>query len=85
MQVEYPFLRYNLFYYTHVLSFYERARKDDRYGEALEMLKSKLDERGRLVVERPNRKLAKFLFCRKGEPSELATKRYREIVNNTAS
>ena len=85
MQVEYPFLRYNLFYYTHVLSFYERARKDDRYGEALEMLKSKLDQRGRLVVERPNRKLAKFLFCRKGEPSELATKRYQEIVTNMAS
>ena len=43
MQVEHPGLRYNLFYYTHVLSFYERARRDARYGEALEMLKSKLD------------------------------------------
>jgi len=78
-------LRYNLFYYAHVLSFYARARKDDRYGEALEMLKSKLDERGRLVVERPNRKLVKFLFCRKGKPSEMATKRYQEIVTNMAS
>ena len=28
MQVEYPFLRYNLFYYTYVLSFYPKARKD---------------------------------------------------------
>ena len=30
MQVEYPFLRYNLFYYTYVLSFYAKARKDER-------------------------------------------------------
>jgi hypothetical protein len=26
MQIEYPFLRYNLFYYVYVLSFYERAK-----------------------------------------------------------
>ncbi len=82
MQVEYPFLRYNLFYYLYVLSFYKPACRDGRYREALQALQSKLDEHGRVVVERPNRKLAKFSMCRKGEPSELATRRYREIAEN---
>ncbi len=82
MQVEYPFLRYNLFYYTYVLSFYSKSRQDKRFKEALEGLREKLDGRGRLIVERPNRKLARLNFCKKGEPSELATKRYREIAAN---
>ena len=82
MQIEYPFLRYNLFYYTYVLSFYSKARKDKRFKEALATLESKLDARGRILVERPHRKLAKMDFCKKGEPSELATRRYREIRAN---
>ena len=82
MQVEYPFLRYNLFYYVYVLSFYERAKQDKRFLEALKLLESKLDARGRLVVERPHRKLAQLSFCKKGEPSELATRRYKEITKN---
>ncbi len=82
MQIEYPFLRYNLFYYTYVLSFYAKARRDKRFKEALVTLKEKLDDRGRVVVERPNRKLAKLKFCRRGKPSQAATKRYREIVVN---
>lgn len=82
MQVEYPFLRYNLFCYVYVLSFYKRARDDRRYLEALRLLESKLDARGRVMVERPHRKLANLSFCRAGCPSELATSRYREIVKN---
>jgi hypothetical protein len=82
MQVEYPFLRYNLFYYVYILSFYDRARNDQRYLEALRHLESKLDAHGRVVVERPNRKLANLSFCAAGRPSELATGRYREIVKN---
>ena len=85
MQVEYPFLRYNLFYYTYVLSFYAKARKDKRFKEALRKLEEKLDDRGRLILERPNRKLAKMMFCKKGEPSDLATNRYREILANMES
>jgi hypothetical protein len=38
MQVEYPFLRYNLFYYTFVLSFYLKARMDKRFEDALAWL-----------------------------------------------
>lgn len=82
MQVEYPFHRYNLFYYVYVLSFYEKARKDERFLEALELLSKKLDSKSRMIVERPNRKLEKFSFCRKGEPSEAATLRYLEILQN---
>lgn len=82
MQVEYPFLRYNLFYYVYVLSFYEKACKDKRFKEAFAALRGKLDSSGRLIVERPNRKLEKLDICRKGEPSEAATERYLEIVRN---
>ena len=82
LQVEFPFLRYNLFYYVYVLSFYDRARDDERYLEALRLLESKLDARGRVVVERPNRRLAELSFCAAGRPSDLATARYREIVRN---
>ncbi|MCX5779966.1 MAG: prenyltransferase [Firmicutes bacterium] len=82
MQVEYPFLRYNLFYYTYVLSFYPKARQDERYKEAFTTISKKLDGQNRLIVERPNRKLEKLDICRKGEPSEAATERYFEIVKN---
>jgi hypothetical protein len=82
MQVEFPLLRYNLFHYVYVLSFYERARDDRRFREALHLLQSKLDDDGHIVVERPNRKLAGLSFCAAGRPSELATARYREIVTN---
>lgn len=82
MHVEYPFLRYNLFSYVYVLSFYHRSGNDELYLEALVLLQSKLDDRGRIVVERPNRELADLSFCAKGRPSELATGRYREILKN---
>jgi hypothetical protein len=82
MQVEYPFLRYNLFYYTYVLSFYPRARQDGRFREVFAALSKKLDDQNRLIVERPNRKLDKLEICSKGKPSLAATERYLEIVNN---
>jgi hypothetical protein len=81
MKVEYPFFRYNLFFYVYVLSFYKRAKKDHRFLEALETLESKLVN-GKIVVENPNRKLAGLSFCKKGEPSDLATDRYLKIMNN---
>jgi hypothetical protein len=81
LQVAFPFASYNLFFYVYVLSFYERAKRDGRFLDALGVLESKLVN-GRMVVERPNQKLAGFAFCKKGEPSDLATERYREIVRN---
>lgn len=82
MQAEYPFLRYNLFSYVYVLSFYERARSDARFLEAFEILRTKTDEEGYMVVERPNRKLAGLSAFSKGKRSEPATRRYQEILEN---
>jgi len=81
MEVEYPLWHYNLFQYVYVLSFYEKARKDARFLEALGALQGKLCD-GQIVIERISPKLAKanLEFCRKGKPSELATKRYHEIT-----
>ena len=81
MQVEYPFRSYNLFVYIYVLSFYNRAKEDNRFLEALEVLESKMLD-GQIIVERIVPKLAKFLFCKKKESNELATLRYHEILNN---
>ena len=81
MQIEYPFRGYGLFHYVYVLSFYESARKDDRFKEALEVLESKLAD-GQIVVERVVPKLAKLSFCKKNKPSKLATYRYQEILKN---
>jgi len=81
MKVEYPFFRYNLFFYVYVLSFYNKVKKDWRFLEALRVLESKLVN-GKIIVENPNRKLAGFSFCKKGQPSDLATERYHEILKN---
>ncbi|MFZ5940224.1 MAG: prenyltransferase [Bacteroidota bacterium] len=81
MKVEFPFFRYNLFYYVYTLSFYETARSDRRFLEALDLLRSRMKE-GRIIVENPNRQLEAFSFCRKMEASDLATARYAEIIKN---
>lgn len=83
MQVEYPMRGYNLFIYLYVLSFYSRARKDERFLEALRALQSRLRD-GQVVVERVVPNLAGLSFCKKGEVSEPATERYREILRNMA-
>jgi hypothetical protein len=81
MQVEYPFRNYNLFLYVYVLSFYDRAKEDSRFLEALKALEAKMSD-GQIIVERVVPKLAKLSFCKKGSPSELATSRYHEILRN---
>lgn len=81
MQVAFPFINYNIFFYVYVLSFYNKAKKDRRFQEALGVLESKLVN-GKIIVERPNQKLAGFSFCRKGQPSDLGTERYHEILRN---
>lgn len=84
MQIEYPFRGYNLFYYVYVLSFYDWAKKDRRFLEALEALKLKTIN-NKIPVERVVPKLGKLHFCKKGEISQLATKRYEKILNNILS
>ena len=82
MKVEYPFLRYNIFYFAYVLSFYRKAIKDKRYVEVLKELEKKIDHNGMILVERPNPKLSTLDFCMKGKPSLRATVRYNEILAN---
>jgi hypothetical protein len=67
--------------YVYVLSFYNRAKKDCRFLEALKVLESKLVD-GKIVVERNVSRLSTLSFCKKGEPSTLATKRFHEILTN---
>ncbi|MDD3858333.1 MAG: hypothetical protein PHP43_09845 [Methanoculleus sp.] len=81
MQVEYPFRNYNLFFYVYVLSFYNRAKGDPRFLEALRALESRMVD-GEIVVERVVPKLAGLSFCKKGEPSVPGTERYHEILHN---
>ena len=81
MQVEYPFRNYNLFVYVYVLSFYKQAREDVRFIEALQALQAKMVD-GQIVIERVSKNLAELSFCKKGQPSVLATKRYTEILQN---
>jgi len=81
MQVEYPFRGYNLFLYVYILSFYNRAKQDKRFLEALETMETKLVD-GQIVVERVVPKLAGLSFCKKGQSSELATRRYHEILKS---
>lgn len=81
MQIEYPFRNYNLFQYVYILSFYNYAKKDKRFLEALAMLESKMVD-GQIIVERVVPKLATLNFCKKGKPSFLATKRYHKILDN---
>ena len=81
MQVEYPLWNYNLFQYVYVLSFYDKAKEDKRFLEALAALQDKLAE-GMIIVERNSPKLAELNFCKRGQPSELATGRYYEILVN---
>ena len=82
-QVTFPFMNYNLLYYVYVLSFYDAAKRDPRFLDALSVLQGKLRD-GQVVVERPHPKLAKLSVCKKGEISEAATKYYLEILQNLA-
>lgn len=63
--------------------FYERARGDKRFQEALSALACKTAN-GEIVVERVVPKLSALHFCQKGRVSAAATARWREILQNIA-
>ena len=81
MKTEFPFFRYNLFYYCYTLSFFKKAQRDKRFNDALMLLKKKLVN-GKMIVENPNRQLASMDFCRKGQQSELATIKFNDLIKN---
>lgn len=78
LQVSYPLADYHPFSWVQVLSHYERSRADSRFAEAVAVLEAQLVD-GQVVPSRVSRAFAGFQFCRKGEPSQLATLRYAEL------
>jgi hypothetical protein len=82
MQLEYPFYRYNLFYYVYVLSFYRKAASDHRFLEAFNKLMEKLDKDGNLVVEKTKRQLQQLGVYEVGVVCNEANERLQEINDN---
>ncbi|MCL2445489.1 MAG: prenyltransferase [Oscillospiraceae bacterium] len=81
MQVEYPLWSYNLFQYVYVLSFYNQAKQDERFLQAFHALQRNLID-GMIMPQRNSPGLSELAFCKKGQPSELATRHYAEIIAN---
>ena len=81
MRIEFPFVRYNLFFYVYVLSFHERARRSREFEEALGILSSRVVD-GAIVIEHQRPGIGELTFCREGAPSEPASARYAEILRN---
>jgi hypothetical protein len=81
LQIEYPFLRYNIFYYVYVLSFYDKAKNDKRFHEAFNYLTDKIVN-DKLRPENPHKIWRIYDFAKKGEISENGTNRWNEIKNN---
>ena len=82
LKVEYPFWRYNLFYYAYVLSHYRQARGDARFIDALEQLRAHTNDDGELVIDTPPRAWQEYSFARRRQASTLATERWQEIQGN---
>jgi hypothetical protein len=81
LKIEYPFLRYNIFYYVYILSFYKKARKDKRFQEAYTFLAGK-SYNGNMIPENPHRAWQGFDFAKKRQVSSNATKRWLEMAMN---
>ncbi len=84
MQITYPFTGYHIFFYAYVLSFYDVAKQDARFLEALSHVRMALTD-GRIVVQRQNPGLKGLAFCAKGKASAIGTARYQEILTNLAA
>lgn len=82
LRAEFPFWRYNLFFWVYVLSFFETARDDSRFRQAYDRLADKADADGRMIVEHTHPRLRKLTFCAPGTRSAHATARFREIQQN---
>ena len=80
MKTEYPFIRYNLFYFLYVLSFYEKAKEDKRFKEALKELKAKEMDNG-IKIEHPNKNWQNILFNGSNQ-CNLANTKYKQLIEN---
>ena len=84
LKTEYPFLRYNLFYYVYVLSFYPKAVIDKRFIEAYKFLEDKIND-DKFKPENPHKKWQQFGFAQKDKISGPGTKRWLEIKHNVTN
>lgn len=78
MKTEYPFIRYNIFYYSYVVSFYTNALKDKRFLEIIKALKINETNTGIKIIN-PHKSWRNILFKDSYE-CELANRKYLEIM-----
>ncbi|MBK8083967.1 MAG: prenyltransferase [Devosia sp.] len=83
LAVEFPFFRYNLFWYVYVLSFYPRARAHPAFGAALSVLRSRLVA-GEVVIAHQKPGLKATGLFEVGSPNAEASRRYAELIDNLA-
>lgn len=82
MQLEFPLYRYNIFYFVYVLSFFKKAVRDERFKEALDVLRSKLDQEGNIIIEKTKPQLQKLGIYKAGALCNEANERFKEIIDN---
>ncbi|MBN1700159.1 MAG: hypothetical protein JW881_21790 [Spirochaetales bacterium] len=82
-KIEYPLIRYNLLYYCHVLSRFKVSLDSDYFQEAISLITDKAED-GKIKPENPHRLWREFSFAQKDKESQMATKKYQEILNNLA-
>ncbi|MBN2736315.1 MAG: hypothetical protein JXR70_04995 [Spirochaetales bacterium] len=80
MKTEYPFIRYNIFFYSYVLSFYPKALKDKRFQQVLNEL-MKYETQTGIIINNPHKSWKKILY-QDSQECELANNKYVELKQN---
>ena len=80
MKTEYPFIRYNIFYYTYVLSYYQKALKDKRFQQVVYELQKNETKTG-IEINNPHKNWKKLLYQDSLE-CDLANQKYIELKQN---
>jgi hypothetical protein len=80
MKTEYPFVRYNIYYYSYVLSFYKKARNDKRFKEILSQLIDKVTD-DEIEIENPNKNWKKLLY-KNNKKCDLANLKLKKLFDN---
>lgn len=78
LKTEFPFRRYNLFYYVFVLSQYDRAIRDHRFRQAFAALKRQAKGNG-LRITAPHKAWKDSILAPETGPSRPATKYWEDI------
>jgi hypothetical protein len=79
LKTEFPFRRYNLFYYVYVLSQYEDAVRDHRLHQAFEALKLQA-KNGGLRIRAPHKAWKGSVFAPEIGPSRPSVEYWRELT-----